>query len=339
MKKTDQAVCRFGASVMSRYLAALRQEMPGVRQGIDIEAIHRMRVASRRTRSALPLFESCYAPKYRILWRNEIRQVTRALGQARDTDVQIDFLQHFLAGLQESRCRPGINRLILRLRQKRARLQAKVIQALDELEKSQALESMEEQTTQRIIERFPGEPISFSLYNLAKKAISDHLEAFLGFEKYISDPAAVAELHAMRIAAKQLRYTLEIFSPLYLEELKIPIQAVKSAQEMLGDVHDCDTWSVLIPQFLEKERQRIIKFYGHAGFYKMLLPGIDLFQENRRNARNAGYLQYVETWEKWKNDGLWNQLNETIQMPTRLNPRQEFYPSALPAFQVEGNDD
>lgn len=339
MKKPDQAVCQFGASVMSRYLAALRQEMAGVRQGVDIEAIHRMRVASRRMRSALPLFETCYAQKYRSLWRNEIRQVTRALGQARDTDVQIDFLQHFLADTQESRCRPGINRLILRLRQKRAGLQAKVIQALDELEKSQALISLEEQTNQRIVDRLPGEPISFSLYDLAKKAISDHLEVFLGFEKFLSDSSAVAELHAMRIAAKQLRYNLEIFSPLYLEELKNPIQTVKLAQEMLGDIHDCDTWSVLIPQFLGKERQRVIKFYGHAGFFKMLLPGIELFQENRRNTRNVSYLKYIETWENWKNEGLWNQLNETIQMPTRLNPRQEFYPSGAPPFQVEGNDE
>ena len=40
---------------MGRYLEALRQEIAGVRLGTDIEAIHRMRVASRRMRSALPL--------------------------------------------------------------------------------------------------------------------------------------------------------------------------------------------------------------------------------------------------------------------------------------------
>ena len=328
----DQAICGFGANVLSRYMSALRQEVTGVNRGEDIEAIHRMRVASRRMRSALSLFETCFAPKYRNLWRNEIRQVTRALGQARDTDVQIDFLQHFLATLQESRSRPGINRIILRLRQKRARLQVNVINALNELEKSHALDSLEEQTKTWIVERTAGEPINFSLYNLANKAILEHLQAFLGFEKYISNPEAVAELHAMRIAAKQLRYTLEIFSTLYADELKIPIQTVRTAQEKLGDIHDCDTWASLIPEFLEKERQRIIRFYGHAGFYNMLLPGIASFQQDRLQARSLAYLAFLETWEKWKENDLWNKLIQTIQLPTRLNPGQEFYPSAPPAL-------
>ncbi len=152
-----------------------------MRQGVDIEAIHRMRVASRRLRSALFLFESCYANKYRTLWRNEIRQVTRALGQARDTDVQIDFLHLFLTGLQDKRCRPGVNRLMLRLRQKRAGLQEKVVQALDELSKSHALESLEEQTNLLVIERQPGEALSYTLYNLSQKAISEQLGTFLGY--------------------------------------------------------------------------------------------------------------------------------------------------------------
>jgi CHAD domain-containing protein len=337
--KPDQSICRFGASVMSRYLTALRQEMAGVRQGVDIEAIHRMRVASRRMRSALPLFETCYANKYQVLWRTEIRQVTRALGQARDTDVQIDALKRFLASLQEKRCRPGINRLLLRLHQKRAGLQVKVNQALEELQKSQALESLEEKTNLQIVERTPGEPVTYALYNLAQRAIYDNLTVFLGYEKYISNPDAVAELHAMRIAAKQLRYTLEIFSPLYADELKSYIQSVKTAQEMLGEIHDCDVWSVLVPQFLEKEHQRIVKFYGHAGFYHMLLPGIEGFQENRRAYRNETYLKYLEEWKKWKIDGIWDRLDGTIEQPTQLSPEQEFYPSAAAALPVDTNDD
>jgi CHAD domain-containing protein len=228
---------------------------------------------------------------------------------------------------------------MLRLRQRRAGLQEKVVKALDELDKSTALVSLEEQTSLKMVVRQPGEPVSYSLYNQAQKAISDHLNDFLGYEKYISDPTAAAMLHAMRIAAKQLRYTLEIFSPLYPDELKSSVQTVKSAQEMLGDIHDCDVWSALIPAFMEKERQRIVKFYGHAGFYKALLAGIECFQEDRRTFRNDTYLKYLDIWEKWNADGMWNRLNESISMPTRLNPQQEFYPSAALPLQVEAMDD
>ncbi|MFQ6042085.1 MAG: CHAD domain-containing protein, partial [Candidatus Poribacteria bacterium] len=55
----------------------------------DIEYVHRMRVASRRLRSGFALFEECFPPKRLKRWRKQIRRVTRALGDARYTDVQI----------------------------------------------------------------------------------------------------------------------------------------------------------------------------------------------------------------------------------------------------------
>ena len=55
-----------------------------------------MRVASRRLRAALPLFSSCFPEKDFRHWMHEIKSVTRALGEARDTDVQIAFLKKYL---------------------------------------------------------------------------------------------------------------------------------------------------------------------------------------------------------------------------------------------------
>jgi CHAD domain-containing protein len=324
---------------MSRYLAALRQEIAGVRLGQDIEAIHRMRVASRRMRSALPLFETCYAAKYRRLWDVEIRQVTRALGQARDSDVQIERLEKFLTALQDVRCRSGVRRLALRLKQKRAKMQAAVVQTLDELERSQALESLDTQTSAKAGVLIPGEPVSYSLYNLAKVAIQQNLDAFLGHESCLANPEAVAEIHQMRIAAKKLRYTLEIFGPIYANELKSYIQTVKMAQEMLGEIHDCDAWALLIPAFLEKERQRNINFYGHAGIFKTLLPGITFFQESLLQSRSKTFVEFTETWQIWKSSDVWGELVETIDLPMHHKPGQEFYPPAAPALPVEAGID
>ncbi len=333
--KSHDAICRFGAGTISRYTSALRLEIEGVRLGKDIEAIHRMRVASRRIRSALPLFETCYPAKYRAGWRNGIRQITRALGQARDTDVQIERLTSFLAAVQDFHCRPGLRRLILRLKQKRARLQTKVNLALDELGKKRLLDILDEQNRARMGEQSPGEPYTFELYLLAKNAILDLLKNFFSYEAFIHDPTAITELHAMRIAAKQLRYTLETFSPLYANELKNPIQAVKTAQEMLGEIHDCDVWAVYLPEFLEAERLRIIKFYGHAGPYKMLLAGITCFQEDRRMNRQKQYEEFLATWQKWKEKAVWDKLVQTIELPTAINPANTTFPPAVPALETQ----
>ena len=90
--KPLKAECIFGVQRLLPLLDAFSKEIDGVKTAQDIEHIHRMRVASRRLRAALPLFASCFPEKKYQQWMEEIRKVTRALGEARDTDVQIAFL-------------------------------------------------------------------------------------------------------------------------------------------------------------------------------------------------------------------------------------------------------
>jgi len=58
--KLDPRTCAFGADVIEKHLMAMTKEIEGVVNSEDIEYIHRMRVASRRLRSALPLFRACF---------------------------------------------------------------------------------------------------------------------------------------------------------------------------------------------------------------------------------------------------------------------------------------
>lgn len=59
----------------------------------DVEAVHRMRVASRRLRATLDAFESCCKPKpFRRVY-HRITGAADALGAARDTDVMLQHLQ------------------------------------------------------------------------------------------------------------------------------------------------------------------------------------------------------------------------------------------------------
>src|SRR5512136_2579188 len=80
-----KAACIFGVQRILPLLDAFLNEIEGVRSGQDIEYIHRMRVASRRLRAALPLFESCFPQRKYRMWMKELQKITRALGDARDT--------------------------------------------------------------------------------------------------------------------------------------------------------------------------------------------------------------------------------------------------------------
>src|SRR5262249_53598408 len=61
----------------------------------------------------------------------------------------------------------------------------------------------------------------------------------------LRDPAKVTELHDMRIAAKRLRYVLEVTGHCFGKVGEEAETIAKELQGMLGEIHDCD---VLIPR-------------------------------------------------------------------------------------------
>jgi hypothetical protein len=54
------------------------------------------------------------------------------------------------------------------------------------------------------------------------------------------DPAAVTALHDLRIAAKRLRYVLELTHPCFGPYARTSIKRVKDLQDLLGEIHDAD---------------------------------------------------------------------------------------------------
>jgi CHAD domain-containing protein len=324
--KLDESTCCFGTGNLLKHIQALQQEIDGVRMAKDIEYIHRMRVASRRLRSALAIFAGCFPTRKITAWTREVRNITRALGKARDTDVQIDLVKQIFASLPNNNMQPGVRRLILRLGQQRVKLQSKVILALDELTGSGILAAMTTQFTQSLAKYPEPLPNSHSLYQLGFDSLNQRLDEFLSFETYIYDPERVTELHAMRIAAKRVRYEMEIFAPLYPEELKSYLQAIRKAQETLGNVHDCDVWAITLPQFMDKERRRILKFYGSQRPFNRLVPGIQYFQQERLAVRKQQYESFLQDWEKWKKGGLWEELRSVVRRP--LSMVDKVFPAA-----------
>jgi CHAD domain-containing protein len=289
-----------------------------------------MRVASRRLRSAFPLFAMCLPAKKQKNWLQQIKQVTRALGEARDADVQIDRLQEFAAGITLRRHHAGIDRLLLRLRQQRQRLQPGLQQAMQTLRESRVLEEMTNHFTPLAARQEHDPQYTSTLYRHAFMAISASLEAFLAYDSIVNMPERVEELHAMRISAKHLRYTIENLAPLYGGKMKPYLQAVRKAQEILGDIHDCDVWIEFLPRFMEEEKQRILDFYTHTRPYPRLVSGLEHFRQDRQAMRERQYNDFVIRWQHWKDENLWAKLGYELRAP--------FFKESLPAVPTEGTD-
>jgi CHAD domain-containing protein len=311
----DASYATFGAEALLKRLQALTQESDGVRQAEDMEYIHRMRVASRRLRAALNLFQDTLPRKKFTEWEKQVKRITRALGAARDTDVQIAALDECLQNLPEPRFKSGVKRLQLRLQQRRVLMQTDVIEALDGWESGAIADDMAQSLRQTLVQARLNqvEAASPRVFQLAHSHISLRLEEFLSYESCVSKPEQVEELHAMRIAAKRLRYTLEIFAPLYEDELKEPLKAVREAQELLGDIHDCDVWAQYLSQFMEEERARTLEYFGTARAFGRLAAGLRHLEQDRQQRREKRYREFVRFWEQTQEQATWEHLRQNLQ--------------------------
>jgi hypothetical protein len=74
----------------------------------------------------------------------------------------------------------------------------------------------------------------------ARKVLAVRIAELYSYEPAVVEPAWSLELHDMRIAAKRLRYTLELFAPQFGETGKRQTDRIKQVQEALGNLHDRD---------------------------------------------------------------------------------------------------
>jgi|GEM_PF-1906582 len=74
----------------------------------------------------------------------------------------------------------------------------------------------------------------------ARRILRARLTEFSVWAQYAHDPGRPREQHQLRIAAKRLRYTLELFRDFLPEQAGEAIKALKGLQDALGLLHDCD---------------------------------------------------------------------------------------------------
>lgn len=296
----DDTQCQFGIKRTFAIIKTFEEEIEGVRENTDIEYIHWMRVASRRLRAMLPLFADCVEREKYRRFTITIKTVTQALGAARDTDVQIAFLENFSRQEPGSRDMPGIMSLILMLKKQRQEEQAGVLAALDLLNKEDFIADLVSTLRQFKKKHAGTTPArrSRQLSRAAMKRIGKLLDDVLSYEPRLLDPEDIAGHHALRIAAKKLRYTLEVYRPLYKNRLRPFLTNLKKMQELLGEIHDCDIWAGILATKPDLS----------------LLSGPDLTRlaDDRKECRRVRYQELLFLWSVYKKKNIWNKLRKTI---------------------------
>lgn len=98
----DEPFAAAAARVIGVRAAEVFEHSGGVLDTEEIEHLHDMRVATRRLRAALEIFEPCFPPKPFRKALKKIKKLADALGERRDRDVEIEFLSEFAAEAPEA---------------------------------------------------------------------------------------------------------------------------------------------------------------------------------------------------------------------------------------------
>jgi exopolyphosphatase/pppGpp-phosphohydrolase len=117
----------------------------------DIEAVHKMRVASRRLRATLDAYQSCCEPGAFVKVYRRIKRIANLLGEARDTDVMLHYLHEQLENLAADE-QEGVRWLMTRLREYRQQKQQELdafLRHLDGKKLEEALKDCVRERTKR----------------------------------------------------------------------------------------------------------------------------------------------------------------------------------------------
>ena len=145
-----------------------------------------------------------------------------------------------------------------RLRARQAHGNATLASALDHVEECrlhERLHSLADGAEELIAvkaRRRQGARSAAPLGDNAERIVRVRLDELTSFMPKATDPAEVVALHDMRIAAKRLRYILEVTGSCFGPYASGSVRMVKDLQDLLGEIHDCDVQLPEVAAFLEE---------------------------------------------------------------------------------------
>ncbi len=165
-----------------------------------------------------------------------------------------------------------------------------------------------------------------SLFAHAAVAIGVRLDELVEFEHYLNNPDEVYELHQMRIAAKRLRYAMDVFQKAYADysslgsEFAAAMSEIKLIQSHLGDIHDAD---VLVPRLATKLHKLMATGVGKdkKGEPKVGVHLIDFDScqglltlcKQSADARDASFDKLALDWSRMQSEGLFDSLRRLLR--------------------------
>jgi len=241
-----------------------------------VEAVHDLRVASRRLRAFFDTFGPQLPAKTVARGRKRLRRVTRAVAELREWDVNAVQLSERRQLVDNDAERAALEYLLDRIDGRRAKLRKRARAQLARIDFEGIDRALRDGLDQLALrERAPSSSFEVVAWVALEAAIHRVAEA-----RPPSDgQERPAELHALRIAAKRLRYALELVKPALGDRYGELHERIKAVQELLGDHHD----RVVLQRHVERRRAQL-EAYRSGVLVQGMGPLVEhLVRERRRS--------------------------------------------------------
>lgn len=309
-KRIKGIKCNDAAAVGIRLVLTTRfQEMFDFQQAAldfsDPEGVHSMRVASRRLRSAMRDFMPYIRKRQLTSLLKQTKSIAAALGEVRDQDVAIAALEKI-----EKRAPAEASAALKQLIATRKDVRDEARKSL----KSILVPSHMKQLHSKFIAGIDGAtPLpktraqsdgAVTYAKISGDVIAGRLKELEALSNSLYKPFEVESLHEMRIAAKRLRYALELFQQCWGRALARYAKSAAQMQKALGDLHDCDIWIDSIGEQVNESRKK--KQEDH-------LEGLIWLLSHFVKLRTKHLRQAYDLWREWEANDLGDQLLQAVR--------------------------
>lgn len=279
---------------------------PKVLRGEKPRAIHDFRVASRRLQQAFDLLRPA-SPSHDLLrLRHHISRSRKALSAARNYDVFIRRANRKLAAKRPSK-KETWEAIRDYLVKRRAKTHARAAAKIGKLNLSQIYLRMQAAIGANTALNASGHSSSLDEGSFRQKLLQELERAWNAFESASNKARGASDaamLHPLRIAAKQLRYLVEIIHEFETPRSGKALQILRDLQDRLGGWHD-----------LEVEERILAKMAGRPRFVRHHLAlARSLLQQIGQNRKSTARLLARSMFDDAANDELKTCVVSLIQM-------------------------
>lgn len=236
---------------LHRQVGVLQAMEGGVRTD-EPDAVHKMRVATRRLRSALRSFSRLLDPDRVDLVRAELRWLGEMLGRPRDAEVQLEEFAAMLDELGEAATSTARARLLGHLERRHDEGLDALVEALAGPRADRLRQSLADIVVDPPLRRRAGRPADRTL----PKQVAAMVRRVERLAAHAAErPDRLERWHEVRKAAKAARYSHEAVADALGEEYVERARAWEDVTESFGALQDTAVGLELMEQLLEEAEQ------------------------------------------------------------------------------------